>query len=64
VLLVRTVPSVLWFGFLTYNSIVVVRFLDGTAASGAGLGVVAVGGALGVVAVVLADRYADLAADG
>jgi hypothetical protein len=28
------------------------------------LGVVAVGGALGVVAVVLADRYADLAADG
>jgi MFS family permease len=30
VLLGRTVPSFLWFGFLTYNSIVVVRLLDGT----------------------------------
>ncbi|MDY6818110.1 MAG: MFS transporter [Halobacteriales archaeon] len=26
----RTVPSFLWFGFLTYNSIVVVRLLGGT----------------------------------
>ncbi|QGX95166.1 MFS transporter [Haloplanus rallus] len=30
VLLGRAVPSFLWFGFLTYNSIVVVRLLDGT----------------------------------
>ncbi|WP_251341645.1 MFS transporter [Haloplanus halophilus] len=30
VLVGRTVPSVVWFGFLTYNSIVVVQLLDGT----------------------------------
>jgi len=30
VLLGRAVPSFVWFGFLTYNSIVVVRLLDGT----------------------------------
>ena len=30
VLVGRAVPSVLWFGFLTYNSIVVVRLLGGT----------------------------------
>ncbi|WP_248897867.1 MFS transporter [Haloplanus halobius] len=29
-LLGRAVPSFLWFGFLTYNSIVMVRLLDGT----------------------------------
>ncbi|MFB6299011.1 MAG: MFS transporter [Halobacteriales archaeon] len=30
ILFARTVPSFLWFGFLTYNSIVVVRILGGT----------------------------------
>ncbi|MFB6194942.1 MAG: MFS transporter [Haloplanus sp.] len=33
VLVGRAVPSFLWFGFLTYNSIVVVRLLDGTPAA-------------------------------
>jgi ACDE family multidrug resistance protein len=48
VLLGRPVPSVLWFGFLTYNSIVVVRFLDGTpAAAGALVGVASVASSAG-----------------
>ena len=48
VLLGRTVPSVLWFGFLTYNSIVVVRFLDGTpGAAGALVGVASVASSVG-----------------
>jgi len=48
VLLGRTVPSILWFGFLTYNSIVVVRFLDGTpGAAGALVGVASVASSVG-----------------
>ena len=48
VLLGRTVPSVLWFGFLTYNSIVVVRFLDGSpGAAGALVGVASVASSVG-----------------
>ncbi|WP_049935091.1 MFS transporter [Haloplanus natans] len=48
VLLGRAVPSVLWFGFLTYNSIVVVRFLDGTpGAAGALVGVASVASSVG-----------------
>ncbi|RMB23862.1 MFS transporter [Haloplanus aerogenes] len=48
VLLGRPVPSVLWFGFLTYNSIVVVRFLDGTpGAAGALVGVASVASSVG-----------------
>ena len=41
VLVGRAVPSVLWFGFLTYNSIVVVRFLGGTAGTAGALVAVA-----------------------
>jgi MFS family permease len=48
VLLGRTVPSILWFGFLTYNSIVVVRFLGGTpGAAGALVGVASVASSVG-----------------
>jgi len=48
VLLGRPVPSVLWFGFLTYNSIVVVRFLEGTpGAAGALVGVASVASSVG-----------------
>jgi MFS family permease len=48
VLLGRTVPSVLWFGFLTYNSIVVVRFLDGSpGAAGALVGVASAASSVG-----------------
>jgi ACDE family multidrug resistance protein len=48
VLLGRTVPSVVWFGFLTYNSIVVVRFLEGTPGSaGALVGAASVASSVG-----------------
>jgi ACDE family multidrug resistance protein len=48
VLLGRTVPSILWFGFLTYNSIVVVRFLGGSpGAAGALVGVASVASSVG-----------------
>lgn len=48
VLLGRAVPSVLWFGFLTYNSIIVVRFLGGTpGAAGALVGVASVASSIG-----------------
>ncbi|MEF8856990.1 MAG: MFS transporter, partial [Haloplanus sp.] len=48
VLLGRPVPSVLWFGFLTYNSIVVVRFLEGTpGTAGALVGVASVASSAG-----------------
>jgi MFS family permease len=44
----RAVPSTLWFGFLTYNSIVVVRFLDGSpGAAGALVGVASVASSVG-----------------
>lgn len=32
ILLARSLPNVLWYGFLTYNSIIVVRLLSGTPA--------------------------------
>lgn len=48
VLLGRTVPSIVWFGFLTYNSIVVVRFLDGTpGTAGALVGAASVASSIG-----------------
>ncbi|WP_338741194.1 MFS transporter [Haloplanus salilacus] len=48
VLVGRTVPSVLWFGFLTYNSIVVVRLLGGTpGAAGTLVGLTSVASSVG-----------------
>ncbi|MFB6130764.1 MAG: MFS transporter [Salinigranum sp.] len=57
ILLARGLPSFVWIGFLTYNSIIVVRLFDGTPRE-AGL-VVAVGGTLFAIAASQAGRITD-----
>ena len=54
----RTLPMVIWIGFVTYNSLIVVRFFGGTAPQA---GLVAAGGSVGsAVAASQAGRITDV----